>query len=248
MASNIKKVNLTNAQLKKFAKALQTGNGISLKIPKERLRLPGSIPLLLADRQIKQFKRAKQKGTGTTLNITKPQMESMRKDVQNGGVLGTVLKIALPILASIVAPLIGKLIKGKGEGLRPLGTGLRPLGTGLRPLGTGRLPPFIDAPNLDRKRPISERVNPPSVSRARKTGGQLKQHTLPVSKRLFRREVGSGQHLGSGRQGADEFRFKGTLPPASERPISGKKKTTRTGGRFLEGKGLAPLGVPVRRT
>tara|TARA_Y100001956_G_scaffold72102_1_gene77372 strand:- start:362 stop:997 length:636 start_codon:yes stop_codon:yes gene_type:complete len=102
------KVNFTDGQKKKLAKAFQDKYPQTFRLKYEQLQ--GNFPILLTQRQIKAVQKAKTNKTGIQIKISR---EQMRSQSQSGGFLGalagllgrTVLPVAARIAPKILAPL-----------------------------------------------------------------------------------------------------------------------------------------------
>ena len=139
------KVNLSQGQKAKLAKAIKDGSALKLRLGKNSLTGPDE--LLLSPRQIAKLQKAKKNNTGAEISFSK---SSIRKSVQQGGSLWTSLLKLAPFLTKGVAKVAPHLATGAVSALGSLGIdkifgsgmqGGRPKGG--RPKGGAVLPDSI---------------------------------------------------------------------------------------------------------
>ena len=110
------KVNLSQGQKAKLAKAIKDGSALKLRLGKNSLTGPDE--LLLSPRQIAKLQKAKKNNTGAEISFSK---SSIRKSVQQGGSLWTSLLKLTPFLTKGVAKIAPHLATGAMSALGSLG-------------------------------------------------------------------------------------------------------------------------------
>ena len=114
------KVNLSQGQKAKLAKAIKDGSALKLRLGKNDLS--GQDELMLSSRQIAKLQKAKQKNTGVEITFSK---SAIRKSVKQGGSLWTSLfslgTKALPFLTKGVSKVAPHLATGALSALGSLG-------------------------------------------------------------------------------------------------------------------------------
>ena len=123
------KVNFTDGQKKKLAKAFQDKYPHTFRLKYEQLQ--GNFPILLTQRQIKAVQKAKKNKTGIQIKISR---EQMRSQSQSGGFLGALAglltKTILPVAARIAPKILAPLGVGALSGLASTGVS-KILGNGM---------------------------------------------------------------------------------------------------------------------
>ena len=138
------KVNLSQGQKAKLAKAIKDGSASKLRLGKNSLTGPDE--LLLSPRQIAKLQKAKKNNTGAEISFSK---SSIRKSVQQGGSLWTSLLKLTPFLTKGVAKVAPHLATGAVSALGSLGIdkifgkGMHAQAKGGRPKGGTILPDSI---------------------------------------------------------------------------------------------------------
>ena len=114
------KVNLSQGQKAKLAKAIRDGSALKLRLSKNSLS--GNDELLLSPRQIAKLQKAKKNNTGAEISFSK---SSIRKSVKHGGSLWTFLfslgTKALPFVTKGVSKVAPHLATGALSALGSLG-------------------------------------------------------------------------------------------------------------------------------
>ena len=114
------KVNLSQGQKAKLAKAIRDGSALKLRLSKNSLS--GNDELLLSPRQIAKLQKAKKNNTGAEISFSK---SSIRKSVKQGGSLWTSLfslgTKALPFVTKGVSKVAPHLATGALSALGSLG-------------------------------------------------------------------------------------------------------------------------------
>ena len=110
------KVNLSQGQKAKLAKAIKDGSALKLRLGKNSLS--GNDELLLSPRQIAKLQKAKKNNTGAEISFSK---SSIRKSVQQGGSLWTSLLKLTPFLTKGVSKVAPHLATGAVSALGSLG-------------------------------------------------------------------------------------------------------------------------------
>ena len=114
------KVNLSQGQKAKLAKAIKDGSALKLRLGKNALS--GNDELLLSPRQIAKLQKAKRNNSGVEISFSK---SSIRKSVKQGGSLWTSLfslgAKALPLVTKGVAKVAPHLATGALSALGSLG-------------------------------------------------------------------------------------------------------------------------------
>ena len=110
------KVNLSQGQKAKLAKAIKDGSALKLRLGKNSLTGPDE--LLLSPRQIAKLQKARQNKTGAEISFSK---SSIRKSVQQGGSLWTSLLKLTPFLTKGVSKIAPHLATGAVSALGSLG-------------------------------------------------------------------------------------------------------------------------------
>ena len=106
------KVNLSQGQKAKLAKAIRDGSALKLRLGKNALS--GNDELLLSPRQIAKLQKAKRNNSGVEISFSK---SSIRKSVKQGGSLWTSLfslgTKALPFVTKGVSKVAPHLATGR---------------------------------------------------------------------------------------------------------------------------------------
>ena len=110
------KVNLSQGQKAKLAKAIKDGSALKLRLGKNSLS--GNDELLLSPRQIAKLQKAKKNNTGAEISFSK---SSIRKSVKQGGSLWTSLLKLTPFLTKGVSKIAPHLATGAVSALGSLG-------------------------------------------------------------------------------------------------------------------------------
>ena len=110
------KVNLSQGQKAKLAKAIKDGSALKLRLSKNALSGPDE--LFLSPRQIAKLQKAKKNNTGAEISFSK---SSIRKSVKQGGSLWTSLLKLTPFLTKGVAKVAPHLATGALSALGSLG-------------------------------------------------------------------------------------------------------------------------------
>ena len=110
------KVNLSQGQKAKLAKAIKDGSALKLRLGKNSLS--GNDELLLSPRQIAKLQKAKKKNTGAEISFSK---SSIRKSIKQGGSLWTSLLKLTPFLTKGVSKIAPHLATGAMSALESLG-------------------------------------------------------------------------------------------------------------------------------
>ena len=114
------KVNLSQGQKAKLAKAIKDGSALKLRLSKNALS--GNDELLLSPRQIAKLQKAKRNNSGVEISFSK---SSIRKSVKQGGSLWTSLfslgTKALPFVTKGVSKVAPHLATGALSALGSLG-------------------------------------------------------------------------------------------------------------------------------
>ena len=110
------KVNLSQGQKAKLAKAIKDGSALKLRLGKNSLS--GNDELLLSPRQIAKLQKAKKNNTGAEISFSK---SSIRKSVKQGGSLWTSLLKLTPFLTKGVSKIAPHLATGAMSALGSLG-------------------------------------------------------------------------------------------------------------------------------
>ena len=114
------KVNLSQGQKAKLAKAIRDGSALKLRLSKNSLS--GNDELLLSPRQIAKLQKAKRNNSGVEISFSK---SSIRKSVKHGGSLWTSLfslgTKALPFVTKGVSKVAPHLATGALSALGSLG-------------------------------------------------------------------------------------------------------------------------------
>ena len=114
------KVNLSQGQKAKLAKAIRDGSALKLRLSKNALS--GNDELLLSPRQIAKLQKAKRNNSGVEISFSK---SSIRKSVKHGGSLWTSLfslgTKALPFITKGVSKVAPHLATGALSALGSLG-------------------------------------------------------------------------------------------------------------------------------
>ena len=114
------KVNLSQGQKAKLAKAIKDGSALKLRLSKDALSGPDE--LMLSPRQIAKLQKAKRNNSGVEISFSK---SSIRKSVKQGGSLWTSLislgAKALPLVTKGVAKVAPHLATGALSALGSLG-------------------------------------------------------------------------------------------------------------------------------
>ena len=110
------KVNLSQGQKAKLAKAIKDGSALKLRLGKNALS--GNDELFLSPRQIAKLQKAKKNNTGAEISFSK---SSIRKSVKQGGSLWTSLLKLTPFLTKGVSKVAPHLATGALSALGSLG-------------------------------------------------------------------------------------------------------------------------------
>ena len=110
------KVNLSQGQKAKLAKAIKDGSALKLRLGKNSLS--GNDELLLSPRQIAKLQKAKKNNTGAEISFSK---SSIRKSIKQGGSLWTSLLKLTPFLTKGVSKVAPHLATGAVSALGSLG-------------------------------------------------------------------------------------------------------------------------------
>ena len=110
------KVNLSQGQKAKLAKAIKDGSALKLRLGKNSLS--GNDKLLLSPRQIAKLQKAKKNNTGAEISFSK---SSIRKSIKQGGSLWTSLLKLTPFLTKGVSKIAPHLATGAVSALGSLG-------------------------------------------------------------------------------------------------------------------------------
>jgi len=99
-------LNLTQAQKRQIANAVQNGSGVKLRFKHGQLKHGDK--LLLTQRQLNKIEKSYQKGSGCEITLTKNQLNKMKT--------GGFLPMILPALVGAVAPfLLNKLFPDRSQ-------------------------------------------------------------------------------------------------------------------------------------
>ena len=112
------KVNLSQGQKAKLAKAIKDGSALKLRLSKNALSGPDE--LLLSPRQIAKLQKAKKNNTGVEISFSK---SAIRKSIKQGGSLWTSLLKLTPFLTKGVSKVAPHLATGALSALGSLGIG-----------------------------------------------------------------------------------------------------------------------------
>ena len=110
------KVNLSQGQKAKLAKAIKDGSALKLRLGKNSLS--GNDELLLSPRQIAKLQKAKKNNTGAEISFSK---SAIRKSIKQGGSLWTSLLKLTPFLTKGVSKIAPHLATGAVSALGSLG-------------------------------------------------------------------------------------------------------------------------------
>ena len=110
------KVNLSQGQKAKLAKAIKDGSALKLRLGKNSLS--GNDELFLSPRQIAKLQKAKKNNTGAEISFSK---SSIRKSIKQGGSLWTSLLKLTPFLTKGVSKVAPHLATGAVSALGSLG-------------------------------------------------------------------------------------------------------------------------------
>ena len=110
------KVNLSQGQKAKLAKAIKDGSALKLRLSKNALSGPDE--LFLSPRQIAKLQKAKKNNTGAEISFSK---SSIRKSIKQGGSLWTSLLKLTPFLTKGVSKVAPHLATGAMSALGSLG-------------------------------------------------------------------------------------------------------------------------------
>ena len=110
------KVNLSQGQKAKLAKAIKDGSALKLRLSKNSLS--GNDELFLSPRQIAKLQKAKKNNTGAEISFSK---SAIRKSVKQGGSLWTSLLKLTPFLTKGVSKVAPHLATGALSALGSLG-------------------------------------------------------------------------------------------------------------------------------
>ena len=110
------KVNLSQGQKTKLAKAIKDGSALKLRLGKNSLN--GNDELFLSPRQIAKLQKAKKNNTGAEISFSK---SSIRKSIKQGGSLWTSLLKLTPFLTKGVSKIAPHLATGAVSALGSLG-------------------------------------------------------------------------------------------------------------------------------
>ena len=107
---------LSDGQRKNLAKAYKEKSCLTLRLSNNQLT--GDFPMALTQTQVKKIQKAKASGTGIQIEISKTQMKSQ---TQNGGFLGALAKLALPVVKTVASKLLPALGIGAASALAETG-------------------------------------------------------------------------------------------------------------------------------
>ena len=110
------KVNLSQGQKAKLAKAIKDGSALKLRLGKNSLS--GNDELLLSPRKIAKLQKAKKNNTGAEISFSK---SAIRKSIKQGGSLWTSLLKLTPFLTKGVSKVAPHLATGAVSALGSLG-------------------------------------------------------------------------------------------------------------------------------
>ena len=110
------KVNLSQGQKAKLAKAIKDGSALKLRLGKNSLS--GNDELLLSPRQIAKLQKAKKNNSGAEISFSK---SAIRKSIKQGGSLWTSLLKLTPFLTKGVSKVAPHLATGAVSALGSLG-------------------------------------------------------------------------------------------------------------------------------
>ena len=110
------KVNLSQGQKAKLAKAIKDGSALKLRLGKNSLS--GNDELLLSPRQIAKLQKAKKNNTGAEISFSK---SAIRKSIKQGGSLWTSLLKLTPFLTKGISKVAPHLATGAVSALGSLG-------------------------------------------------------------------------------------------------------------------------------
>ena len=110
------KVNLSQGQKAKLAKAIKDGSALKLRLGKNALSGPDE--LMLSPRQIAKLQKAKKNNTGAEISFSK---SAIRKSIKQGGSLWTSLLKLTPFLTKGVSKVAPHLATGAVSALGSLG-------------------------------------------------------------------------------------------------------------------------------
>ena len=110
------KVNLSQGQKAKLAKAIKDGSALKLRLGKNSLS--GNDELMLSPRQIAKLQKAKRNNAGAEISFSK---SSIKKSVKQGGSLWTSLLKLTPFLTKGVSKVAPHLATGAVSALGSLG-------------------------------------------------------------------------------------------------------------------------------
>ena len=110
------KVNLSQGQKAKLAKAIKDGSALKLRLGKNSLSGPDE--LFLSPRQIAKLNKAKKNHTGAEISFSK---SAIRKSIKQGGSLWTSLLKLTPFLTKGVSKVAPHLATGAMSALGSLG-------------------------------------------------------------------------------------------------------------------------------
>lgn len=104
-------INFTPYQVKKVRRAIKRGDPI-VSVRFKPQDLMGPHPMLFDRYQLKHLAKAQKSGKGCVVEFdTRQFMEGQRRPYE-GGQLGAIASILIPIIGSIAAPIISKAIQG----------------------------------------------------------------------------------------------------------------------------------------
>ena len=107
---------LSEGQRTNLAKAYKDKSCLTLRLTNNQLT--GDFPMALTQTQVKKIQKAKASGTGIQIEISKTQMA---KQTQNGGFLGALAKLALPVVKTVASKLLPALGIGAASALAETG-------------------------------------------------------------------------------------------------------------------------------
>lgn len=116
---------LSEGQRTNLAKAYKDKSCLTLRLTNNQLT--GDFPMALTQTQVKKIQKAKASGTGIQIEISKTQMA---KQTQNGGFLGALAKLALPVVKTVASKLLPALGIGAASALAETGV-KKVLGSGV---------------------------------------------------------------------------------------------------------------------
>lgn len=169
---------LSNNQKTNLANAYKNKSCLSLRLTHNQLT--GDFPMALTQTQVKRIQKAKANGTGLQIEISKTQMKSQS---QNGGFLGALAKLALPVIKTVASKLLPALGIGAASALAETGV-KKVLGSGqTAQVPHNKIPTLLTKPYVDhltkaQKDKLRDALNKKTgtgirITRKQQTGGFL---------------------------------------------------------------------------